>query len=66
MLAVSLSKAGGPTVACSVAADNTPAAATADAVYLAPAFGQPAQLRFQNACRLGFGDQISVRVVCAG
>lgn len=66
MLAVTVVKAGGAPVACQVAEAGTPAAAdpATGAVYLAPRFGRPAQLTFQNACALGLGDRIDVRIVC--
>ena len=66
MLAVKLTKAGGGVVACAVALDGTPQAPAADAIYSPPAFGRPAQLTFQNACKLGLGDRIDVSIVCAG
>jgi hypothetical protein len=66
MLAVRLTQASGAVVACAVALDGTAGATAADAVYTPPGFGRPAQLTFQNACRLGMGDRIDVQVVCAG
>ncbi|HET9551664.1 MAG TPA: hypothetical protein VFP50_01735 [Anaeromyxobacteraceae bacterium] len=66
MLAVSLSRAGGGSVACAVAEEGSAAQATADAVYSPPRFGRPAMLTFQRACALGLGDRIDVRIVCAG
>lgn len=66
MLAVKLTKAGGGVVACAVALDGTAGAAGADAVYTPPGFGRPAQLTFQNACKLQLGDRIDVSIVCAG
>jgi len=64
MLLVSLTKAAGAQVPCVVAEENTGAEAAADAVYSPPRFGRPAQLTFQNACTLGLGDRIDVRIVC--
>jgi hypothetical protein len=66
MLLVSLSKAAGGQVACPVAAEGTAAAndPATGAIYSPPAFGRPAQLTFQNACTLGLGDVIDVRIVC--
>lgn len=66
MLAVRLLKAGGDPagVTCAVAEAGTAAAGAADAVYAPPGFGRPAQLTFQNACALGLGDRIDVRIVC--
>lgn len=66
MLSVTLTKSGGAVVPCTVAAEGTPAQAGADAVYGAPRLGRPAQLTFQNACRLDLGDRIDVKVICAG
>ncbi len=66
MLAVKLTKAGGATVACTVALDGSAQSAAADAIYTPPAYGRPAQLTFQNACKLELGDRIDVSVVCAG
>jgi hypothetical protein len=66
LLAVRLTKLDGSVVACKVALDATPEAPAADAIYSAPAFGRPAQLTFQNACKLGLGDRIDVSIVCAG
>jgi hypothetical protein len=66
MLAVKLTQASGAVVSCAVALDGSPGAAAADALYSPPGFGRPAQLTFQNACRLGLGDRIDVQVVCAG
>ena len=59
-------QASGVVVACTVALDGTPAAPAADAIYTPPGFGRPAQLTFQNACKLGLGDRIDVSIVCAG
>ena len=64
MLGVSLTKAAGAQLPCAVAEESSAAAAGADAVYSPPRFGRPAQLTFQNACRLDLGDRIDVRIVC--
>jgi hypothetical protein len=66
MLAVTRTTAAGAAVACVVAEEGSPEEAAADAVYGAPRLGRPAQLTFQNACRLALGDRIDVRLVCAG
>jgi hypothetical protein len=66
MLAVSLTRAGGGSVACTVAEEGSAAQGTAGAVYSAPRFGRPAMLTFQQGCTLGLGDRIDVRIVCAG
>lgn len=66
MLAVTVTPAaGGSPVPCRVAAAETPAQATADAIYTAPAGGRPAALTFQNGCALSLGDRIDVHLVCA-
>lgn len=65
MLVVTLAKAGGGTVPCVVAAEGTAGQATADAIYSPPRFDRPAQLAFRNACTLGLGDRIDLRLVCA-
>jgi hypothetical protein len=66
MLLVTLTRADGAQVHCDVAEEGTPAAVDAgtEAVYSPPRFGRPAQLTFQNACTLGLGDRIDVRIVC--
>ena len=66
MLAVTRTTAAGAPVACVVAEEGSAGETAADAVYGAPRFGRPAQLTFQNACRLELGDRIDVRLVCAG
>ncbi len=66
MLVVTLQRPDGAApVTCQVAGEGTAGAAAADAVYAAPRFGRPAQLTFQNGCRLGLGDRVDVRLVCA-
>lgn len=66
MLVVTLQRAGGAAPqTCQVAAEGDAGAAAADAVYAPPRFGRPAQLTFQNGCRLGLGDRVDVRLVCA-
>jgi hypothetical protein len=66
MLVVTVTKAGGTVVPCTVGLEGAAGQSTFDAVYSAPAFGRPAQLAFQNACKLDLGDKIDVHVVCAG
>jgi hypothetical protein len=63
LLAVSLTKASGQVVRCTV---SDTAGASVDAVYLPPAGSSPARLQFQNACLLQQGDAVDVKVVCAG
>ena len=66
MLVVTVTKAGGTVVPCTVGPAGAAGQSTLDAVYSAPALGRPAQIAFQNACKLDLGDKIDVRVVCAG
>jgi hypothetical protein len=67
LLVVGVTRAAdGVTVPCTVKDEGSADQATADAVYVAPRFGAPAELRFQNACTLGLGDQVDVKIVCAG
>jgi hypothetical protein len=66
MLTVTVTKAAGAVVPCSVALDGTAGQSTADAVFSGPQAGRQAQIAFQNACKLDLGDKIDVRVVCAG
>ncbi|HEX4384161.1 MAG TPA: hypothetical protein VH083_14475, partial [Myxococcales bacterium] len=62
LLAVTVTKASGAAVSCKVdVAGNT-----ADAIYSDPKSGRPAQIAFQNACKLELGDKIDIRVICAG
>jgi len=63
MLLVSVTKANGTVVPCSVGPEGT---AGVDALYSAPRLGRQAQITFQNVCKLDLGDRIDVRVVCAG
>jgi hypothetical protein len=65
MLVVTLTRAGGAQVGCTVAQEGTAGAGAADAVYSPPRFGRSAQLTFQNACQLALGDRIGVQLVCA-
>ncbi|HTO99640.1 MAG TPA: vWA domain-containing protein [Myxococcales bacterium] len=62
MLVVTLTKASGAVVPCTVGLDGT----SADAVFSGPRAGRQAQITFQNACKLDLGDKIDVRVACAG
>jgi hypothetical protein len=66
MLVVSVTKAGGAPVPCTVAQEGTADAASADAIYSGPRAGRPAQISFQNKCKLDLGDKIDLHVVCAG
>jgi hypothetical protein len=66
MLLVAVQKAAGALERCAVAAAGADGAAGADAVFTPPRQGKPGTLKLQNACRLHGGDQLSVRLVCAG
>jgi hypothetical protein len=66
MLVVTVTKAGGATVPCKVGQEGDAGQSAVDAVYSGPKSGRPAQISFQNACKLELGDRIDVRVVCAG
>ena len=66
MLVVTVTKAGGTVVPCTVAAEGAAQQSTADAIYADPRLGRPAQITFQRACKLDLGDKIDVHVVCAG
>ena len=66
MLAVTVTKAAGATVACEVALDGPSIPPTADAIYTPPQVGGPATLTFQGDCTLAQGDRVDVRIVCAG
>ncbi len=66
LLSVRVVHASGSATTCTVAAEGTAEAPSADAVYLPPQGGSPASLQFQNACRLQQGDTVDVNVLCAG
>lgn len=66
LLAVSLGRAAGTTVACRVGLEGDASAASADAVYAPPQSGRPASLTFQRGCALAPADDIHVQVLCAG
>jgi hypothetical protein len=66
MLAVQLTKSGGAVVPCTVGLAGASNQATVDAVYSGPQIGKPAELTFQNACKLDLGDKVDIHVVCAG
>ncbi len=68
MLVATVEKPGAGTVTCTLAPHDAPTAErnAADAIYEPPRLGRPAQLTFQNGCRLDLGDRIDVKVVCAG
>jgi hypothetical protein len=65
LLVVSLQR-GGSTVSCQVAAADDAGVTGADAVFTPPLQGEPATLRFQNRCVLHQGDQLQLRIICAG
>lgn len=66
MLVITVTKAGGTVVPCTVGLDGAAGQSSVDAVYSAPRLGRQAQISFQNACKLDLGDKIDVHVVCAG
>src|SRR5581483_1559647 len=66
MLVVSVTKAGGTVVPCSVGLEGAAGQSSVDAVYSGPRLGQKAQITFQNACKLDLGDKVDVHIVCAG
>lgn len=65
MLAVVVRRASGDSVGCRLAAANTAAAASADAIYTPPGAGAPGSITFQNGCRLGLGDRVDLNIICA-
>jgi hypothetical protein len=66
MLAVTVTRAAGGTVACEVAPDGPSIPPTADAVYTPPQGGRSATLTFRGDCTLAQGDRVDLKVVCAG
>jgi hypothetical protein len=64
MLVVAVTKADGSVKPCTVGLDG--ADPNIDAVYSGPRPGRPAEIGFQNKCKLDLGDQIDIHVVCAG
>jgi hypothetical protein len=66
MMAVAVQKASGATQPCPLAPAGSANAGTAGVIYTpAPPGGLPS-LTFQGACRLGLGDRVDLRIVCAG
>jgi hypothetical protein len=66
LLSVTVTRAGGSTVACPVALEGAADAGTAGALLKPTQAGQPATLTFQGMCTLRHSDRIDVRIVCAG
>ena len=66
MLVVAVTKADGTVQPCTVGAEGAGNPSAVDAVYSGPRLGRPAQIAFQNRCKLDLGDRIDVHVVCAG
>lgn len=65
LMVVTVLKASGVTQPCEMQPAGSPGAATAGVIYTpAPAGGLPS-LTFQGACRLGIGDRVDLRIVCA-
>ncbi len=68
MMVVSVLKASGAVVGCHMEPASSPAASaqSAGVVYApAPPGGLPT-LTFQDDCHLGLGDQIDIKILCAG
>lgn len=65
-LAVSVTRAAGATVACTVGLEGDPSAIGKDVVYTPPLAGRPASLTFGGSCTLGQGDDVHVELLCAG
>ena len=63
MLLVAVAKADGSRVPCVVGDGTDP---SADVIYLPPAGSEPARLQFSGACTLQLGDDVDVKVLCAG
>lgn len=72
LLVVNVVKASGQRVGCSVAGPGVDAGAPAadggpgTAVYAPPSGAKPATLTFGGACTLQQGDQIDLKMICAG
>jgi hypothetical protein len=67
LLTVSVSRAAGAaTTACTVAEKGSAGEAAADAVYAAPTAGRPPVVSLQNRCALERGDEVQVKILCAG
>jgi hypothetical protein len=65
MMAVVVQKASGVTQPCEIAGAGTAGATGAGVIYTpAPPGGLPS-LTFQGVCRLGLGDRVDLRIVCA-
>jgi hypothetical protein len=65
MLVVTVTKASGVAVPCSVGLEGAAGQPAVDAVYAGPRLGRQAQLTFQNACKLEPGDKVDIHVLCA-
>jgi len=66
LLAVSVARADGSTTPCTVAQAESAAVTSADAVF-APASGARAPtVSLQNRCALQAGDEVLVKILCAG
>jgi len=64
MLVVTVTKPDGSVQPCTVGLAGTDP--NIDAVYSGPRPGRPAEIGFQNKCKLDLGDKIDIHVVCAG
>jgi len=65
LLTVSVVKPDGSRVACTISEAGSDGGA-ADAVYAPPTATRPPTLTFGGACALQAGDQVDVKLVCAG
>lgn len=65
MMAVSVQRASGVAQPCPLALAGAPGAAGAGAIYTAAPPGGLPSLTFQGACKLGLGDRVDLRIVCA-
>jgi hypothetical protein len=66
MLVVVVHKLDGSTVGCPLSTAGAAGSDAAGAVYAPPQAGRTATITFQNQCRLGSGDRVDLRIVCAG
>lgn len=65
MMAVAVQKASGATVPCQLEPAGSGNAGSAGVVYTPAPSGGLASLTFQGACKLGLGDKVDLRIVCA-
>jgi hypothetical protein len=65
MMAVAVQKASGATVPCLMEPAGSGNAGNAGVIYTPAPSGGLASLTFQGACKLGLGDKVDLRIVCA-